>query len=312
MKNSSYSLILHGGAGSSPDLEPREKGLETALDEGRKILELGGSAVDAVQSAIEILEDDPAFNAGRGSAIGADGNVEMDASIADGAKTEFGGVIGVSGVKNPIILARKVMDETQQALLRGQGARDLAEAEKLQIEDSSYFITERKRKLLEAAKKRDSVSLVPENRSGTVGAAAVDSLGRYAAATSTGGLTNKPLGRVSDSAIPGAGILATEIMAGSATGKGEHFIRTMPLSGAEFEFNGDRYDLTVQSVADLAISKYLGKVDGGWGGVILVGPDGSIGRSHSTPHMAHGFVTNQAKTKDYDISMTSPFGQINT
>lgn len=298
--DSPITLVVHGGAGiARQELSAeREKacraGLEDALRAGFKILQGGGSSMDAVQAAIVVLEDSPLFNAGRGSVLTAAGTVEMDASIMDGGSGKAGAVASVQGVKNPIRLARLVMDRTPHVLLTGRGAEDFAREQKLEFEPPEYFITpEQVRKLDRARKKpaatssagtHDEISL----RVGTVGAVALDRMGHLAAGTSTGGLTNKRPGRAGDSPIIGAGTFAKDgVCAVSCTGHGEFFMRAVVGHdvAALMEYRG----LSVAESARLVIHEKLRKLRGD-GGLIALDGGGNFTTPFNTPGMFHGVI----------------------
>ena len=227
-----FSIAIHGGAGVEPDKlsdaekTAHEEALKRALFTGRDLLANGGTALDAVEQTIRVLEDEPLFNAGRGAVFNNVGTHELDAAIADGKSRNGGAVAGVTTIKNPISLARLVMTETSHVLLMGDGAEKFADEmkAKTQIErvPNSYFSTERRRKEWQDAVERDAKSV----GKGTVGCVALDTNGNLAAGTSTGGLTNKKWGRVGSVPILGAGTFAdNDSLAISGTGIGEHFIR---------------------------------------------------------------------------------------
>jgi beta-aspartyl-peptidase (threonine type) len=214
-----YALVVHGGAGADPavmdraEIEGVEQRLATVLREGLRQLKEGRSSLQVVESAVRSLEDDAWFNAGRGAALNSDGEAELDASIMDGSNLACGAVAGVRRCKNPISLARLIMEKTPHVLLIGLGADRFAEQSGLEMVDNDYFITERARQAL-------------RKKQGTVGCVALDQRGHLAAATSTGGLTNKRPGRVGDSPLIGAGTYADDrSCAVSCTGVGEEFIR---------------------------------------------------------------------------------------
>jgi len=218
-----YAIVIHGGAGlSSGSLPPAEEahyreGLERALRAGLSLLEEGGSSLDAVERVLRIMEDDPGFNAGKGAVFSNAGMNELDASIMDGATLACGAVAGVTNVKNPISLARLVMERTAHVLLSSSGAEQFAANMGVELVEQSYFYTD---------KRWESLQRALDSGGGTVGAAALDRRGNLAAGTSTGGLTNKMFGRVGDSPIIGAGTYAENgTCAISCTGKGEEFIR---------------------------------------------------------------------------------------
>ena len=242
-----YVLVIHGGAGTilkskmTPEKERLyEQGLQNALNAGKKILEDGGTALDAVEASIKVLEDDSLFNAGKGAVFTNEGRNELDASIMDGKTLKAGAVAGITNIKNPITAARAVMDKSEHVMMAGKGAEIFAAKNGCTVVDPSYFFTTQRWIDLQQAKKEDSVKMLhadsskaylkqPDNHDdkyGTVGAVALDMNGNLAAATSTGGMTNKKFGRVGDSPIIGAGTYAdNNTCAVSCTGWGEYFIR---------------------------------------------------------------------------------------
>jgi beta-aspartyl-peptidase (threonine type) len=229
-----FGLALHGGAGSLPrsemdgEQESRYRaGLGSALSAGYAVLEAGGTSLDAVTRAITLLEDDPLFNAGRGSVFTLDGRNELDASIMDGSTLRAGAVCGLMHIKNPIALARTVMEQSDYVLLCGAGAEDFASNHGFEFVPSSYFYTAARWRQLERIRGGDtSLSSLTISHVGTVGAVALDAHGRLAAGTSTGGMTGKRYGRIGDSPIIGAGTYADDrSCAVSATGHGEVFMR---------------------------------------------------------------------------------------
>lgn len=234
-----FSLAIHGGAGAvtketiSAEQDPLfRKGLRNALDAGTTILSAGGSALDAVEAAVRTLENDPLFNAGRGAVYTKKGVHEMDASIMDGSNLKAGAVAGVRNIKNPVSLARKVMEESGHVLLSGKGANEFALKVKAEMEPDDYFYTKFRYDQWLRVRHTDFyhldhiVSEDPDRKFGTVGAVALDSHGHLAAATSTGGMLNKQYGRIGDSPIIGAGNYANDnTCAISCTGHGEFFIR---------------------------------------------------------------------------------------
>jgi beta-aspartyl-peptidase (threonine type) len=290
-----FGLAIHGGAGAhSRDLEADYKaGLERALDAGYAILEAGGTSLDAVIAATVVLEDDPVFNAGRGAVFNADGFCELDASIMDGRNRAAGAVAGLRTVKNPIRLAREVMERSGHVMLIGDGAERFAEAAGLELVPNEYFQTERRRLQLERA--RQSALLPggdPGPRFGTVGCVALDQHGNLAAATSTGGRNNKKFGRVGDVPVIGAGNYASNATcAVSATGEGEYFIRAAAAHSiaARMEHRG-------QPLKDAATDVILdvGSL-GGTGGVITIDRQGNIITRFNTASMcrAHRLSTGE-------------------
>lgn len=230
-----YAIAIHGGAGAMPRdrLTPEAQqqlraGLQSALDAGYAVLERGGSSLDAVTAAVRVLEDDPQFNAGRGAVLTRDGAVELDASIMDGRSLRAGAVASVRHVRNPIELARLVMERSRHVLLVGSGAEEFALEHGLTLVANDYFRTEERTRELESVRAGKRVSELIPVPGGTVGAVALDREGNLAAATSTGGMTDKRHGRVGDSPIIGAGTYARNgVCAVSATGHGEAFIRAV-------------------------------------------------------------------------------------
>ncbi|MGH8309660.1 MAG: isoaspartyl peptidase/L-asparaginase family protein [Steroidobacteraceae bacterium] len=277
-------LVIHGGAGAMPRAEmsaDREKayraGLDAALDAGFAILERGGSSLDAVVEVVRMLEDDPQFNAGRGAVLNHDGLAELDASLMDGRTLQAGSVAGVSHVKNPILLARLVMEKSVHVMLIGAGAEEFALENGVTLVANTYFHTEHRKLQLERAKARVI---------GTVGAVALDASGNLATATSTGGMENKRFGRVGDSPIIGAGTYAdNSSCAVSATGHGEYFIRAVVAHDICARVAYARVPL--QQAAREVIQDKLRKL-GGTGGVIALDARGSVVMEFNTDGMFRG------------------------
>jgi beta-aspartyl-peptidase (threonine type) len=289
------SIAIHGGAGvitRSSMTEEAERAyradLERALDAGYAILEKGGSSLDATIAAVRVLEDSPYFNAGRGSVFNHAGVNELDAAIMDGATQKAGAVAGVKHVRNPIELARMVMERTPHVLLSGEGAEEFALEQGVTLVPGSYFYTERRWKQLEEAQKNERIASNQEDIGyfGTVGAVARDKNGNLAAATSTGGMTNKRWGRIGDSPLIGAGTYAdNETCAVSATGSGEFFIRAV----VAHEICA-RVRLAKVSAAEAARDVIHGKLKdiGGDGGVIVVDSNGELSLEFNTEGMFRG------------------------
>ena len=288
-----YSIAIHGGAGAVPRhtlTAQREQsyrdGLAAALDLGYSILEKGGSSLDAVTAAVRTLEDNPLFNAGRGAALTRDGAAELDAAIMEGRQQRAGAVAAVRHVRNPIELARRVMEKSRHVLLVGAGAEELALEEGLALVPNAYFRTEERQAQLESERSGRTVSdLIPSSQ-GTVGAVALDAAGDLAAATSTGGMTNKRPGRVGDSPIIGAGTYAKNgVCAVSATGHGEYFIRTVAAHHicAAVEYRG----LPLREAVRELLHEKLREL-GGSGGVIAIDGGGGIVTEFSTEGMFRG------------------------
>jgi beta-aspartyl-peptidase (threonine type) len=265
-------LLVHGGAGTPldgkvDDAAAVHEALRDALLAGYELLAGGAPAIDAVESAVQSLEDCALFNAGRGSVLNAEGHVEMDAAVMDGVAQQAGACAGVVGVRHPIALARAIMEKTPHVLLVGEGARRYAEDAGLDFEDPEWFVTERER-----ARAAD-----PDH--GTVGAVALDSEGNLAAATSTGGVRGQMHGRVGDTPVIGAGTWADERVAVSCTGTGEQFIR-----GAVAHELSARMRHTSESLAD-AVATVIEGLDGG---LIAVRNDGSWSMPFNTALMYRG------------------------
>jgi beta-aspartyl-peptidase (threonine type) len=314
MTSPTWSLVLHGGSGviERADLKPEQdrayrETLARAAEVGAAVLRSGGQALDAVEAAIQVLEDDPLFNAGRGAVFTADGRNELDAAIMDGATLEAGAVAGVTRVKNPISAARAVMARSPHVLLMGAGADAFAAAEGLERVDPSYFFVERRWRALEKQLARDGLAIPPrpagavaderqaalahdEGKRGTVGVVARDARGNVGAGTSTGGTTGKRWGRVGDSPLIGAGTYASNRSAAvSGTGEGEYFIRLGVAREicALVELKG----LPLQAAVDQVIQTELTAL-GGQGGVIAVAPDGQMAWGFNTSGMYRARVAH--------------------
>lgn len=294
MTSNKFSIAIHGGAGTilkSHMTEALEKkysdGLQDALDSGYTVLEKHGTAVDAVEAAVLSLENNPLFNAGKGSVFSATGSHDMDASIMNGADLQAGAVSGITNVKNPIRLARAIMDQSDHAYLSGDGAMDFAKKVKMDFMDKEYFHDEFRYQqwldIKDTGKVQLDHSLSGDEKFGTVGAVAKDEFGHIAAATSTGGMTNKQFGRVGDSCIIGAGTYANDLTCGiSCTGDGEYFIRGVVAYDVSclMEYKG----LNLQEACDIVIKDRLIKI-GGSGGLIAVDQNGSTVFSFNTEGM---------------------------
>jgi L-asparaginase / beta-aspartyl-peptidase len=291
-----YAVAIHGGAGALSDLTEYRVRISEILNVIRLEAEAGMSALDLVTRAVTLLEDNPLFNAGKGSVLNAEGKVECDASIADGQTLNAGSVICVDGIKNPILLARSVMEESPHVMLTGGGAMEFAREQGFEIVSQDYFITEHRTKQLIDAKKADRIVLdhsdIEEKKLGPVGAVAIDADGNLAAATSTGGIVNKKFGRVGDSPIIGAGTFAeNELCAISCTGYGEQFLRTV-LAKHVAEYL--RYhQVTAGEAAKVGIDFLVNKVNG-LGGMIVVDKEYVVGLAHSTPVLLGGSVTHES------------------
>jgi len=298
-----FGLVLHGGAGTikrdnmTPELEKayREK-LTEALQAGYDLLEKGGSSLDAVQRVINIMEDSPLFNAGKGSVFTHNGKHEMDASIMDGRTLKAGAVAAVPNIKNPISLARLVMEKSKHVLLAGRGAKAFAEAHGVKLMPDEYFYTERRWEQLQQAIQKEKEKETEKNKTGlhqskdqtvgTVGVCALDKEGNLAAGTSTGGMTNKRFGRVGDSPIIGAGTYANnKSCAVSATGHGEYLMRGVVCYdvSAMMECQG----MSLQKAVDTVIQHKLTEL-GGTGGVVAIDANGDVAWSFNTEGMYRG------------------------
>ena len=286
-----YGLALHGGAGTLPrsdmgrEQEARYRaGLSAALQAGYAVLEAGGTSLDAVTRTITLLEDDPSFNAGRGAVFTLDGRNELDASIMDGTTLRAGAVCGLTRIKNPIALARTVMEHSDYVLLSGTGAEDFAESQGFEFVPGSYFFTPARWQQLERIRSGDtSLSALTISHVGTVGAVALDARGRLAAGTSTGGMTGKRYGRIGDSPIIGAGTYADDrACAVSATGHGEIFIRAAVAHDicARMRYGGRDLASAVREVVREELSALRGE-----GGVVAIDRDGEIAMEFNSEGM---------------------------
>lgn len=297
-------LLLHGGAGLkraefSPEREQHVRHvLKEALQAGHAVLAKGGSSLEAVQAAIVVLEDAPEFNAGRGSVLNADGVVEMDASLMEGATRKAGAVAAVKTVRNPIRLAHLVMTVTPHVLLMGDGAEALAREHGLRFEEAEWFITPEQKARLERARqaKKFGVSLPGDDGSlkiGTVGAVALDRDGHLAAGTSTGGLVNKRAGRVGDTPIIGAGTYAEDgVCAVSCTGHGEFFIRNVVAYEVAARMKHAGADLLI---ATREVIHGQLKTQGGSGGLIALDSRGRMSATFNTEGMPHAWITDSGE-----------------
>lgn len=309
-------LVIHGGAGTilKSEMTPEKEkaytqSLNNALQTGYNVLAKGGTALDAVEATIKILEDDSLFNAGKGAVFTNEGKNELDASIMDGKTLRAGAVAGVTTIKNPITAARAVMEKSPHVMMGGKGAEEFAAQQGCTIVDPSYFFTESKWKALQKAKAEDSLKNISadsiksktflkqkENtdyKYGTVGCVALDVYGNLAAGTSTGGMTNKKFGRIGDSPVIGAGTYAdNNTCAISCTGYGEYFIRLVMAKSVS-----DRIGLaheTLKQATDEMIMHKLGEL-GGDGGLIAVDKNGNIAMPFNTEGMYRGYITSDGK-----------------
>ncbi len=321
-----FGMVIHGGAGTirrdkmSPQREAEYRAaLERALGAGHEVLDAAGSSLDAVEAAIRILEDSPLFNAGKGAVFTSAGTNEMDASIMDGATLEAGAVAAVKRIKNPITAARMVMEKTPHVLLAGEGAETFAREVGIRLVSPEYFYTERRWAQLQRAKgapatksesdpglefrdpKRKNETGAgakeeTESKFGTVGAVALDRNGNLAAATSTGGLTNKLFGRVGDSPIIGAGTYANNQTCGvSGTGRGEYFMRSLACYdvSAQMQYGSLPLGDAVRNVVHEKLPKLHG--NGGRGGLIGLDARGNVAMEFNTEGMYRGYITESGK-----------------
>jgi beta-aspartyl-peptidase (threonine type) len=300
-----YGLMIHGGAGDgitlvglgADQVVAYEQALRRVVESAFSQLEKGASAVDVVQSAIVQLEDDSLFNAGRGAVLTDLGQAELDASIMDGRNLAAGAVAGVKTVKNPILLAHKVMTVSPHVFLAGEGAEAFARLQELQLVSPDYFITaKRQREWLKAKSEKKAQGSLPKAAApkfGTVGAVVLDRQGNLAAGTSTGGMMFKQFGRIGDAPVIGAGTYAdNQTCAVSATGHGEYFIR---LSVAQRIRSLMAYrNLNVKQAADEVIHTDLQKL-GGKGGVIVIDREGNLAAPFNTRGMFHAWQTSRQK-----------------
>ncbi|MET0815298.1 MAG: isoaspartyl peptidase/L-asparaginase [Pseudoxanthomonas sp.] len=294
-----FTLVVHGGAGvidrdrlSAADEQAIRADLDAALEAGGRILAAGGSALDAVEAAVVALEESSRFNAGKGSVYNADGRHELDASIMEGHGRRAGAVAGVETIRNPVSLARAVMERSPHVMMIGAGAERFADTlPQIERVANDWFDTDARRAQLDQEQARERSEAGDESLRGkyfgTVGAVALDSQGNLAAATSTGGMTNKRYGRVGDSPLIGAGTWADERCAVSGTGWGEFFIRNVVAHdiAARVAYRGDSLALAAEAVIMERVPQL-----GGDGGAIAVDRDGNIAMPFSTAGMYRGWI----------------------
>ena len=298
------SFAIHGGAGTilksemNPSLEKAYKaGLKAALKKGYELIKDGHPAIEAVEKAVKTLEDNPLFNAGKGAVFSADGTHEMDAAIMDGANLNAGGVCGINNIKNPIELARLVMEKSEHVLLGGKGALEFAKQMNCPTEKAAYFYDEFRFNQWQRIKGTNEFQLDHSKKKtdkfGTVGAVALDMNGNLAAATSTGGMTNKRFGRIGDSPIIGAGNYANNLTcAVSCTGSGEFFLKGVVAYDVSclMEMKG----LSLEDACNEVIHKRVKSI-GGDGGLIAVDSLGNIAMPYNTEGMYRGSINYQQK-----------------
>ncbi len=287
-----FTIAIHGGAGALDDVQVYRDSISRILAAAALHAERGMDAMDIAEHTVVALENDPIFNAGKGSVLNAQGIVECDAAIMDGRTLAAGAIAGARGIKNPISLARAVITKSPHVMLIGEGVREFATELGVPLEENAYFVTPARQAQLVAAQAAGKIVLdhsdVKEEKLGTVGAVVRDTHGNLAAATSTGGIVNKRFGRVGDSPIIGAGVFAeNELCAVSATGYGEQFIRTTLSKHIAEHMRHQHVD--AQSAADAGITFLVERVQG-LGGVIVVDSKGGVGFAHSTPLLLGGYV----------------------
>ena len=305
-----FGLVIHGGAGTilrenmTPEKEEKYRAvLAEAIQEGHKILKMGGSSQEAVERTINIMEDSPLFNAGKGAVLNSNASIELDASFMEGKSLGAGAISGVRTVKNPISAAIKVMEASPHVMLSGSGADAFASEQGLEIVSPDYFLTERRINALKEVQKASSISktnhkyqstdFINQQRYGTVGCVALDMFGNLAAGTSTGGMTNKKWNRIGDAPIIGAGTYANnETCAISSTGWGEFFIRTVVAHDISALMEYKR--LSIQDAAYEVIHNKVAKL-GGDGGVIGIDSNGNMMMEMNTPGMYRAKMDAQGK-----------------
>jgi len=294
-------FVIHGGAGViakevTPEKEKAFRAeLQRALEAGYAVLKGGGNSLDAVSKAIVIMEDSPLFNAGKGAVFNHDGKNELDASIMDGATLRAGAVASVHRVKNPILLARAVMEKSPHVMLAGDGAEEFAQSIGVTLVDPKYFYTDLRWQQLQEALKEEKEKAADPGKApghGTVGAVALDQQGHLAAGTSTGGMTNKRYGRIGDSPIIGACTYASAKCAVSATGWGEFYIRANAAHDicARVEYKGEPIAQAAKEVVMEVVPKL-----GGDGGVIALDAQGNFSTPFNTEGMFRGWIDRDGK-----------------
>jgi len=294
-KQPKYALIIHGGCGDVSKYSLKEqndfkKSLTKIVESGQKLLEQGKTAMDVAEHCVKLLEDDPLYNAGKGSVLNEKGKVEMDAAIMDGQTLKAGAVAGLTTAKNPIQAARLVMEKTNHVFLIGQGANQFVTTQKIPTRKPEYFILAKRKTQLKQAKQSRSVALdhSTDSKKGTVGAVVYDKYGNLAAATSTGGLVNKKFGRTGDSPLIGCGTYADNSTAGiSCTGIGEDFIRT---SLAKYISDAIHFKGYKAQKAAQAGKKYLTQKLNGYGGFILIDHQGTPTHAFTTKGLIRAWV----------------------
>jgi beta-aspartyl-peptidase (threonine type) len=313
MNTQKYSLVIHGGAGtivgSEQELQAYKDSLTKIILSGKQMLAAGQSALEVVVACVKLLEDDPLYNAGKGSVFNNKAEVECDASIMDGSDISAAAVAGVTTIKNPITLAQKVLEESEHVMLIGSGAEYFADqySDVKRVKNDYFYTSKRQEQLIKAQKENKSVldhSDSLENKFGTVGAVAFDQNGNLAAATSTGGITNKKWGRVGDSPLIGCGTYADNTTcAVSCTGYGEQFIRTSLAKTIS-----DLVWLTGSTAehANKKAMEYLTKRVSGIGGAIVIDHSGQVSTNFTSPGMIQAAITSTCKkpTVNFEQAIT--------
>lgn len=300
------TLVIHGGAGTikKENMTPEQEKayhdqMQEALRKGMAMLQKGAKSMDVVVEVIKMMEDSPIFNAGKGAVLTNEGKAELDASLMDGSNLKAGAVAGVTTIKNPIVAARKVMDNTPHVLLIGKGAEKFAKEQGLEIVDNEYFKTDTRSKQLDKLKEKEKKSkesgwvFDPSDKYGTVGCVALDQYGNLAAGTSTGGMANKKFGRVGDAPIIGAGTYANNITCAiSCTGHGEFFIRSVVAYdiAALIQYKS----MPVKEAAEMVVMDKLVKM-GGEGGLIALDKNGNFAMPFNSSGMYRGYVKSDGK-----------------
>jgi beta-aspartyl-peptidase (threonine type) len=292
-------MVIHGGAGTiernqmtAENEAAHRAGLEQSLKAGYEVLERSGSSLDAVEAAVHVLEDNPLFNAGKGAVFTHEGTNELDASIMDGKALKAGAVARLQHIRNPISLARLVMDKSSRVMLDGDGAEAFAKKMGVTLVDQKYFYTDERWQELQKKLKTTPGPVSDKDRHGTVGAVALDKAGNLAAGTSTGGMTNKEFGRIGDSPIIGAGTYANnQTCAVSCTGDGEYFIRSVVAYdiAAMMKYKGTPLKEAAQAAIDT-----VGKL-GGTGGLIAIDKAGNFAMPFNTSGMYRGKIGPDGK-----------------
>ena len=306
--DNNFSIMVHGGAGALDNVKDEKTAIRyldsirRILEHGREVMSLGGSALQAVEACASLLEDDPIFNAGCGSVLNEQGKVEMDAAIMNGFDLNAGAVAAVSNIANPIQLARRVMTQSEHVMLISDGALEFAKHCDVKLTKDEYFFTEERVQQFKEAQQANKMMLdhdesdgaSEDQKYGTIGAIARDPQGDLAAATSTGGIVNKRLGRVGDSPIIGSGVYAdNETCAVSATGYGEDFMRTV-ISKTISDFIYMK-GMNAEQATEAGI-EYLSRKVKGRGGVIVIDKEGNCSSGFTTKKMIHGWIENGGET----------------